>query len=226
MKGVLIFIIISSLTTVAWGRAAAMSPQAAAMEQMETATGLAAGALGHPAAPAAQSAEDPPLVTSNDPALLWLMELGEKGLDFRGDTLILGSEAQRLLEDEDYRELVYPDTYTWEQAVWLIENQELKMAFWYFINLYPESQTNKEVVVNSILAYDRLFRMDEMMANTFYTYCFTDPKVSHIVDGTPEVVRPDLLEEKLRSVREIVGYIHYFRNQQDSASQDAPEGSQ
>lgn len=160
----------------------------------------------------------------DEPVLVWLLGLAEKGLDFSGDSLVLGSEAIRLLEDEAYRELVYPETYTWEQAVQFIENQELKKAFWYFINLYPKSQTNKELVVNSVLAYDRVFRMDELMANTFYTYCFTDPEVSQFKDGIPEVVRPDLLEEKLFSVREIVGYIHYFRQQQDAAGQESHEG--
>lgn len=140
-----------------------------------------------------------------------LAELNDKGIEITKDSLVLGKEFRKVLNDENYRAMLYPETYSWQQAVDFIQSQELKKAFWYFINLYPENDVNKELVIKSILTYDRLFKMDEIIVNTFYTYCFMDPKVSKIIDGKPEIFRPDLLESKLRNVKEIVSYIRYNR---------------
>jgi len=144
----------------------------------------------------------------------WLENLSEQGLEIRSDSVIIGRELQKVLQDESYRNIIYPDSYTWEQATEFIRLSQLRQAFWFFINLYSDNETNKEIVVRSVLAYDNLFKMDEMMANVFYTYSFMDPEVTRIVDGKPEVVRPDILETKLRHVREIVDYIHAYRTMQ------------
>jgi hypothetical protein len=71
------------------------------------------------------------------------------------------------------------------------------------------------MVVRSILAYEKLFKMDKILVNTFYTYCFIDPEVNTIDGGITEVVHPDILEAKLRNVKEIVGYIQTYRKQQE-----------
>jgi len=143
----------------------------------------------------------------------WLKDLNKKGLEIADDSLIIGEEFQKVLMDSVYRKNFYPSIYTWEQATQFIEDMELKKAFWFFINLYPENDLNKELVIKSVLAYDQLFKMDEIMVNTFYTYSFMDPEVSVIQDGKPEIVRPDILEAKLRTVREIVGYVVAYREQ-------------
>ena len=89
----------------------------------------------------------------------------------------------------------------------------LKQAFWHFINLYPKNENNKELVVKYVIAYDKVFSMDEMLVNSFYTYGFLDPESSIISDGKPEVVHPDILEYKSANVKELVAYIIKFRTQ-------------
>lgn len=150
----------------------------------------------------------------------WLDQLGEKGLELRDDSLIIGKEVQMLMEDESYRRLLYPEKYSWDQVTHFIRLQDLKKAFWYMINLYPDNDINKEIVLKSVLAYDQLFKMDEILINTFYSYCFTDPEVSVFNGGKPEIVRPDLLEAKLSNVREMVSYIHYYRQTQQETKSE------
>lgn len=145
----------------------------------------------------------------------WLKDLNQKGIEWSADSLKFSKEFQKVMQDQGYRNAIYPKVYTWEQTVQFIQVQELKKAFWFFINLYPENATNKELVIKSIVAYDQLFKMDELMVNAFYTYCFMDPEVSKITDGKPEITRPDILEAKLRDVKEIVGYILYNRKKRE-----------
>lgn len=145
--------------------------------------------------------------------LTWLADLNEKGLEIKGDSLIMGREFQKVMNDEKYRELIYPEIYKWDDALLFLKNKYLKQAFWVFINLYSDNETNKKLVLKSVMAYDQLLEMDEMMVNSFYTYSFADPETSIMKDGKPEIVRPDIMEAKLRDVKEIVEYIHYFRNQ-------------
>ena len=72
------------------------------------------------------------------------------------------------------------------------------------------------MAVRSVLAYEKVFKMDEILLNTFYTYSFMDPEVSEIKDGIHEITRPDIMEAKLRNVKEIVGYIYSYRKQQEA----------
>ncbi len=151
----------------------------------------------------------------NDAAMInWLTDLNEKGVEVTKDSVKLGKELQRVLIDENYRVSIYPKIYTWEQTVVFIQKEELKKAFWFLINLYPINDKNKEMVIKSVVAYDKLFKMDEIMINTFYTYSFVDPEINIIKDGKPEINRPDILEAKLRNVEEIVNYLTYFRDQE------------
>lgn len=149
----------------------------------------------------------------------WLSNLYEVGVTMTKDSLAVSEEFQKVLTNENYRTPLYPKTYTWEQALKLLQTNDLKKAFWFFINLYPKNEINKELVVKSILAYDQLLKMDEVLVATFYTYSFMDPEVSVIKDGKPEITRPDLLEAKLRSVKEITGYIYSYRKQKKDVGQ-------
>ena len=151
---------------------------------------------------------------SEDQSLNWIIELGEKGFELKKDSILLNDEFQKILNDSSYRALIYPEVYTWTRATWLIDQKELKKAFWYFINLYPKNEKNKKIVVRSVLAYEKVFKMDEVMVNTFYTYSTFDPSINKIVDGVPEIIHPDILEAKLRDVKEIVEYIYIYRKQQ------------
>jgi len=159
-------------------------------------------------------------IDQNELAKKWLVDLSEKGIEVTDDSIKLSKEFQKVLLDENYRATIYPETYTWEKVLMFIQTQELKKAFWFFINLYPESEKNKELVIKSVLTYDKLFKMDELLVNTFYTYCFIDPEVCIIKDGVPEVAHPDILEGKLRNVKEIIGFINYYRRKAEEKTQN------
>jgi hypothetical protein len=143
--------------------------------------------------------------------LKWLKETTEKGIEMTEDSIKYSKEFIRVLKDKNYRALLYPNKYNWGIVPEFIKHKRLKPVFWYFINLYPENATNKEIVLKSILAYDKIFKMDEMLVNTFYTYSFMDPEISIIKDGKPEIIHPDILEAKLRDVKEMVNYIRQFK---------------
>lgn len=145
-----------------------------------------------------------------------LRNLNTKGIDMLKDSIVVSEEFNKLLNDEVYRTSIYPKTYSWEQTIHYIETKELKKAFWYLINLYPISTKNKELVIKSIITYDAIFQMDKVLINTFYTYAFTDPESSIIIENKPEITRPDILESKLRTVNELVQYIHKYRKQKDN----------
>jgi hypothetical protein len=144
-----------------------------------------------------------------------LKDLSTKGIDLSKDSLYVSEEFNRLLTEEDYFKSIYPEIYTWEQTIKFIETKELKKAFWFLINLYPKSDKNKELVIKSVISYDTLFKMDLVLINAFYTYAFTDPEISKIIDDNPEIIRPDILESKLRTVNELVQYIYKYREQKD-----------
>ena len=146
-----------------------------------------------------------------------LKDLSTKGVGISKDSLIVSEEFTGLLKNEVYNKTIYPDIYTWEQTIKYIKAKELKKVFWYLINLYPTSDKNKELVVKSVITYDNLFQMDKVLINTFYTYAFTDPESSIIVDNKPEITRPDILESKLRTVKELVLYIYKYRKQRDNS---------
>jgi hypothetical protein len=144
-----------------------------------------------------------------------LNNLMVKGLEMTGDSVVASEEFLSLINNPEYRNQVYPEIYTWQQTVNFMSAMELKKTFWFYINLYSESDTNKELVLKAVLSYDQMLKMDEVMTNAFSTYCFADPEVSVIKEGKPEIIRPDILEEKLRNVKEIVAYIHAYRKQKE-----------
>ncbi|MFH6769596.1 hypothetical protein V8G56_12665 [Gaetbulibacter aquiaggeris] len=146
--------------------------------------------------------------------LEWYNNTTEMGVEIIGDSIKYSQEFIKVLNDQGYRESLFPNSYSWDRALHYIKHQQLKQAFWYFINLYADSETNKDLVIKSVLAYDQVLKMDEMLISTFYTYGLMDPEISIIKDGKPEIVRPDILEEKLGHVKEMVAYITKYREQQ------------
>jgi len=145
-----------------------------------------------------------------------LDDLGSKGIDMLNDSLLFSEEFNRLRTDTAYFSEIYPEEYSWEQTIRFIEAEELKKAFWYLVNLYPESDKNRELVVRAVLAYDAAFRMDKVLVNTFYTYAFTDPESGNMVDNLPEITQPDVFESKLRTVKELILYIYQYREQAEN----------
>lgn len=145
----------------------------------------------------------------------WKKELTEKGIEMKDDSLYISNEYKRALNDDNYRKVVlYPDEYSWDLVAGLIKLNKLKPAFWGLINLYSKSPEDKEKVMTFVITYDQVLPMDEILVATFYTYSFMDPKTSAIKNGELETVHPDILEKKLRNVKEMVNYLTYFREQE------------
>ena len=154
-----------------------------------------------------QQADNDSIVSS------WVQSLYEPGLKITEDTIIISLETQRLIESEDYRKLAYPPSYSWDITKGLIKLGKLKMAFWYLINLYSQNEENRSIVLKSIITYDKLFRMDEVLVSVFYTYCYLDPEIGYIKNGEPIITAPQILDEKFQSVKEIIYYLDKYKSQ-------------
>ncbi len=151
--------------------------------------------------------------TEDAASLAMLLDLYEHGVDLKNDSIFINEESKRLISSEEARVEMYPKVYTWNNALKLINNQELKKAFWHLINLSMISEANKNMVVKSVLTYDKMLRMDEVLISTFYTYCYMDPKIGKFKDGKPIIVAPHILEQKLRAVQEIIYYVQKYKNE-------------
>lgn len=142
----------------------------------------------------------------------WLNELYEHGIRQDADTLFISAEVQNLLANPEMMAFMFPEEYTWGSAVALMDKMELKKAFWVLLNLYPD---NRELVVQTLLKYDSLVEMDKVLTSVFYTYAMIDPRVCRIENGKPQIIRPDLVEEGLSNLKEVIQYVRYFRAQNE-----------
>ncbi len=149
----------------------------------------------------------------------WLKFLSEKGIEKKGDSIVVSEEYLRVLNDNQYRLIVYPKKYSWEIVAALIKLKQLKITFWQLINLYSSNEENKETVLKTIVMYDRVFPMDTMLVAAFNTYIYLDPEVSVIKNGDSEITRPDILEEKLRNLNEIINYMKIYKEQQKALAE-------
>ena len=144
---------------------------------------------------------------------VWLKDLYEPGVSVLEDSVFVNAEASRLINDEQYRKILYPKTYSWQAAIVFIQKQELKKAFWYLINLYSLNEKNKEIVVKVILSYDKLFKMDKILVSTFYTYSLIDPELGSIVNGQSKITAPHIMEKKLQVLKELLFYLDKYRTE-------------
>lgn len=161
-----------------------------------------------------QSAEKPVMAdsASNDSVIMaWLESLYKEGVTVANDSVIISEETSRLLTDEAYRKLIYPDVYTWDMVKSFIQTQDLRKAYWYMLNLYLADEKSKEMAVQFLLMYDRLFKMDKILVNTFYTYVLTDPDIGNVVDGHFKVTAPHIMEKKLTALRELLFYMDKYK---------------
>lgn len=153
--------------------------------------------------------------TARDSVILaWVKNLYEEGVTLSDDSLFVNEETSRLLTDQAYREIMYPSVYTWEMVKYFINRQDLKKAYWFMMNLYlvdDSANKNKEMVVRSLLMYDRLFKVDKILVNTFYTYIFTDPEIGTIADGHSNVTAPHMMDKKLNALKEILFYLDKYK---------------
>ena len=153
------------------------------------------------------------LDTSSESSILaWINDLYAEGVKVTNDSIILSDETNKILRDTVYFALIFPKTYTWEPVVKFIQNQDLKPAIWYLINLYPLNEKNKDLAVKSILSYDAVFKMDKMLPSVFATYSILDPEIGSIHDGHSEITAPHILEKKLNVVKELMYYVEKNRS--------------
>jgi hypothetical protein len=145
----------------------------------------------------------------------WLTKVQTPGVIVKENSMIFSDEAKRLAQDEAYRASVYKDSYTLMDIKESIQQFEIQKAFWRMINFYPE---NKQLMLKFIYAYDKTVPADKLVTASFYTYAFFDPRITKIVDGKPDVYRPDLFEDYLRITKEIVTYVAMLREQEKSAN--------
>lgn len=143
--------------------------------------------------------------------LIWLHDLYNFGIDTKDDSLLVISDIHQLINDADLRAVIYPEKYEWPIALALMEKMQLKKAFWHFINLYRDP-AHQELVMKVILKYDTIFQMDRALLSSFYTYSMLDPDVVVISEnGQVEIRRPDIAEDKLSTLQDMVNYIVQYR---------------
>ncbi len=166
------------------------------------------------------SAEKSIIITAEQAQLLykneqevkkWIEELKTPGVIVDGNQMTFNKEALRLINEPDYLNEVYKDTYTFEDVKGSLMKGEYIKSIWKLIVIYPIA---KEQVLKYIYAFDKVLPSDELVVNAFYTYAFFDPKITTIENGKPTIYRPDIFEDYLRRTKEIVSYINYFREQE------------
>jgi hypothetical protein len=148
----------------------------------------------------------------------FVKELYQPGLELVQDSIYVSEEFSLMLKDSNYRSVLYPKVYTWNETTELLKAKRLKHAFWFLINLYSEGGKTRELVMQIVLTYDKIFEMDKIMTSTYYTYIFFDPRVSIINNGKPEIIHPDVSERIMNNVKEINNYIQYFRENPPTGS--------
>lgn len=144
----------------------------------------------------------------------WLENIYEVGVKINGDSIYVSDEARSVAVDTALRRLIYPPVYDWTGANALFKQMQYKIAFWYLINMYHDDPANRENVLKYVLTLEEVFAMDKVLISVFYTYGLLDPQVATIVNGKPEIHHPEIVEQKLAVVKEMVQYILAYRAQQ------------
>ena len=126
----------------------------------------------------------------------WLNDLYDPGVVMEKDSIKINDEAKKIILDSNYRNLIYPATYTWQATTFLLKRMELKKGFWYLINLYAADTANKKMVIESLVPFDQMMDMEKVMVSTFYTYALLDPTICSIKNGKPLITRPDIIERE------------------------------
>lgn len=146
----------------------------------------------------------------------WYKGLTEMGIEKNKDSFLVREEVVKLLKDPAYRQTVYRP-YSWTSINTLLQRMELRKAFWQMINLYQEDTASRRTLIGTVILYDSLIEMDKALLSSFYTYAFADPEICRLKNNKPEIFRPDLLEQKLRTTREIVSFIWRYREKKQGA---------
>jgi hypothetical protein len=138
----------------------------------------------------------------------WLVNLHEPGMVIEKDSIRMNEEARQAVLDSNLRKFMYPTVYTWPVATALLKKMELKKGFWYLINLYNTDTANKKMVLESLMAFDKMLDMEKVLVSTFYTYALLDPQICTLKNGRPVITKPDTLEKEFDRLKEIIAYIN------------------
>ena len=141
-----------------------------------------------------------------------VQELYEPGISKLKDSMHISAEARRVMQDSNYRTLIFPAEYTWAKAQSFINQLELKKAFWFLIKLYAQDTVNRELVIRTILPFDKTFETDKVLISTFYTYALLDPSICSFINNKIKITRPDILEREFNKVKEMIAYIKAYRS--------------
>ncbi|MCW3110723.1 MAG: hypothetical protein JWQ09_5229, partial [Segetibacter sp.] len=137
----------------------------------------------------------------------WIKDLYEVGVEQTKDSIKVSAEVKKIILDSNYRKTIYPAAYTLPVSADLLKRMEIKKAMWYLINMYGPNKESKDMVLKIILPFEQGLEMDKVLISTFYTYAMIDPSVGSLKNGKIVINRPDLLEQKFNTVKEMVGYI-------------------
>ena len=88
---------------------------------------------------------------------------------------------------------------------------EIKKALWFLINIYASDPPSREMALRTVMAYEEVCATDKALLGSFYTYAFMDPRVSTIKNGKLSINRPDVLEGRLKTTREMIAHILNYR---------------
>ena len=89
--------------------------------------------------------------------------------------MTFSKEAIRLINDTDYRDSVYKDTYGWEDLGRSLTTVDLQKTYWIMINMYGDEE-NKNKFLEYMMAYDKFIPSDQIVTAAFYTYVFLTQK--------------------------------------------------
>jgi hypothetical protein len=146
----------------------------------------------------------------------WFENLYDPGVIMTKDSLIINEETKRILNDPEYKKILYPEKYTWEQTIIFIQQNDLKKAFWYMINLYGYNEKNKELVLKSLITYDKMLIVNDILQSTFFMYAMHDTVLEPNI--TAQTFDPHSSEEKLNNLKEILFYLEKYRSMEVSKS--------
>ena len=141
----------------------------------------------------------------------WLQDLYDVGVVMEKDSIKINDEARKIIIDSNYRKLIYPPAYTWQAAVILLKQMELKKGFWYLFNLYIIDTLNRKLVIESIVSFEKIMDLEKIMTSTFYTYAMLDPQICNYNNGKLIITRPDIVEKKFNTLKEIINYISIYK---------------
>ena len=140
-----------------------------------------------------------------------LQELYEPGISMNKDSMHISAESKKVMQNANYRALIFPDAYTWQSARQFLTQLDFKKGFWYLIKLYAADTANRPLVIQTILAYEKAFEINKVLTSTFYTYALLDPKVCVFKNDKIKITRPDILEGSFNKLKEMTNYIANYQ---------------